>query len=130
MRIELIQLQKLGDERGSLVAIEYDKNIPFEIKRVYYLFNTKLGVMRGSHAHKSLQQVAIALSGSCKFILDDGKERVEILLDNPSQGLYIGPGMWREMYDFSPDCILLVLADQVYEENDYIRIYQEFIEGI
>ncbi|ACT12347.1 MULTISPECIES: sugar 3,4-ketoisomerase [Pectobacterium] len=129
MQIRLIQLQTHGDERGALVALEQDKNIPFEIKRVYYLFKTKEGVRRGFHAHKALKQVAIAVRGSCRFLLDDGTEKVDILLDNPAQGLLIDSCIWREMYDFSDDCVLMVLADKYYDESDYIRNYDEFLLG-
>ncbi|MBN3144805.1 MULTISPECIES: sugar 3,4-ketoisomerase [Pectobacterium] len=130
MQIRLIQLQTHGDDRGALVALEQDKNIPFEIKRVYYLFKTKEGVRRGFHAHKALKQVAIAVRGSCRFLLDDGAEKVDILLDNPAQGLLIDSYIWREMYDFSDDCVLMVLADQPYDESDYIRNYDEFLSGV
>lgn len=127
MKVNLIQLQKHGDDRGSLVALEEGKNIPFSVKRVYYMFSTKDGVRRGFHAHKALKQVAIAVRGSCRFVLDDGYERVEVLLDNPSQGLLIESFMWREMYDFSEDCVLMVLADDFYDEADYIRDYSQFL---
>ncbi|KGA24620.1 dTDP-6-deoxy-3,4-keto-hexulose isomerase [Pectobacterium brasiliense] len=130
MQIRLIQLQTHGDDRGALVALEQDKNIPFEIKRVYYLFKTKEGVRRGLHAHKALKQVAIAVRGSCRFLLDDGAEKVDILLDNPAQGLLIDSCIWREMYDFSDDCVLMVLADQPYDESDYIREYSVFKSGV
>jgi len=130
MEIKIIPLQAHGDDRGSLIALEEENNIPFEIKRVYYMFNTKEGVKRGLHAHRKLKQVAIAVRGSCRFVLDDGKERVEILLDNPGQGLLIDSCMWREMYDFSKDCVLMVLADRHYDENDYIRDYNTFIEMV
>ena len=130
MNIKIIPLQTHGDERGSLVALEEGHNIPFEIKRVYYMFKTKEGVRRGFHAHKQLKQVAIAVRGSCRFVLDDGKERVELLLDNPAQGLLIESFMWREMYDFSSDAVLLVLASEVYDESDYIREYDEFIHYV
>ncbi|MEH8173035.1 FdtA/QdtA family cupin domain-containing protein [Aeromonas veronii] len=129
MKIKLIPLQAHGDDRGSLIALEEGKNIPFPVKRVYYLFNTKEGVRRGFHAHKTLKQVAIAVRGSCYFVLDDGNERAEVLLDNPAQGLLIESFMWREMYDFSEDCVLMVLADQLYDESDYIRDYTLFIEA-
>ena len=128
MNIKLIPLQAHGDERGSLIALEEDNNIPFEIKRVYYMFNTTQGVRRGLHAHRKLKQIAIAVRGSCRFVLDDGRERVEILLDNPCQGLLIDSCIWREMYDFSKDCVLMVLADSHYDENDYIRNYEEFLK--
>jgi len=127
MEIKIIPLQAHGDDRGSLIALEEEHNSRFEIKRVYYMFNTKKDVRRGLHAHKKLKQVAIAMRGSCRFVLDDGKERVEILLDNPSQGLLIDSCIWREMYDFSEDCVLMVLADSHYDENDYIRDYEQFL---
>ncbi|MFW0765457.1 sugar 3,4-ketoisomerase [Trabulsiella odontotermitis] len=127
MKVELIPLQKYGDERGMLVALEQTKNVPFEIKRVYYMFDTQPGVRRGYHAHKKLRQLAIPVSGSCRFLLDNGKEKVDVLLDNPSLGLLIEPTIWHEMYDYSPDCILLVLASDVYDEGDYIRNYDEFL---
>ena len=128
MKIELIPLQIHGDQRGSLVSLETTKNIPFEIKRVYYLFDTKADVTRGYHAHRELKQVAIAIRGSCRFALDDGNERINILLDNPSQGLLIESFIWREMSDFSDDCVLMVLADKEYDESDYIRDYEQFLE--
>ncbi len=127
MQIKLIQLQKHGDDRGALVALEENKNIPFPIKRVYYLFGTKENVRRGFHAHKKLKQVAIAVRGSCRFLLDDGKEKIDLLLDNPAQGLLIESFMWREMYEFSEDCVLMVLADDFYDESDYLRNHEEFI---
>lgn len=130
MQIKLIPLQPHGDDRGSLVALEEGKNIPFEIKRVYYMFKTKENVRRGLHAHRKLKQVAIAVRGSCRFLLDDGEERIELLLDNPAQGLIIESFMWREMYDFSEDCVLMVLADDYYDENDYIRSYDEFVKVV
>lgn len=128
MDITFIEFNVKGDERGSLVAIEENREIPFVIKRIYYIFNTKEGVVRGQHAHKDLKQVVIAVKGSCKFLLDDGEERVEdIILDSPQKGLYIGDMIWREMYDFSEDCVLLVIANKYYDENDYIKDYREFL---
>lgn len=128
MKINFIPLQKHGDDCGSLVALEEENNIPFSIKRVYYIFDTKEGVRRGFHAHKKLKQVAIAVKGSCRFLLDDGTERIEVVLDNPAQGLLIESCIWREMYDFSSDCVLMVLADCHYDENDYIRDYDDFLK--
>lgn len=130
MKVELVPLQKHGDERGMLVALEQTKNVPFEIKRVYYMFGTQTNVRRGYHAHKELRQLAIPVSGSCRFMLDDGKEKVDILLDNPALGLLIEPSIWHEMYDYSHDCILVVLASDVYNESDYIRNYDEFVEFV
>ncbi|MFT8210428.1 MAG: sugar 3,4-ketoisomerase [Symbiopectobacterium sp.] len=130
MQIKFLQLQTHGDERGSLISLEHEKNIPFEIKRVYYMFNTKEGVRRGFHAHQQLKQVVIAVRGSCRFLLDDGKEKISIFLDNPAQGLLIESFMWREMHDFSDDCVLMVLADRLYDESDYIRDYNDFLKLI
>lgn len=117
----------LGDDRGSLVALEGKKTVPFAIQRVYYLFGTTSGVSRGFHAHKKLQQVAVCVTGRCRMVLDDGKEREEVWLDSPTEGLLIGNMIWREMHDFSPDCVLLVLASEHYDEADYIRSYEDFI---
>lgn len=130
MEIKLIPLQSHGDERGSLVSLEQDKNIPFVIRRVYYIFGTKEDVRRGFHAHKELCQLAIAVRGSCNFLLDDGNEKKEVLLNDPMCGLLIESYVWREMYNFSEDCVLLVLADQLYDESDYIRSYDQFIKEV
>jgi dTDP-4-dehydrorhamnose 3,5-epimerase-like enzyme len=128
MNYKLIEATIKGDERGSLVALEeLSHQIPFLIKRVYYIFGTQEGVRRGLHAHKKLQQVAFCVCGSCKFLLDDGKEQHELVLDHPGKGLFIDRMLWREMYDFSPDCVLLIIASDHYDENDYIHSYQEFI---
>ena len=124
---KLLDFKTLGDERGSLIAIEQGYNTPFEIKRVYYLFNTGSNIRRGFHAHKNLTQVVIAVRGSCRFLLDDGKEKITLLLDNPAQGLLIDSCIWREMYDFSEDCVLMVLANHLYDESDYLRNYDEFL---
>lgn len=123
--INLIDFPIMGDQRGSLVALESAKNIPFEIKRVYYIFGTDSDTARGFHAHKKLQQVAICLSGKCRMVLDDGKKREEIWLDSPNKGLNIG-NLWHEMHDFTPDCVLLVLASEHYDESDYIRDYDQY----
>ncbi|GKU80698.1 FdtA/QdtA family cupin domain-containing protein [Niallia sp. NCCP-28] len=128
MEIITLDFNIKGDDRGSLIALEQNKNIPFNIKRVYYLFDTKSGVRRGFHAHHDLEQVLIVVRGSCKIHLDDLYQTREILLDNPQKGLYIGPLMWHEMYDFSDDCVLLVLASYYYLEEDYIRNYDQFSE--
>jgi dTDP-4-dehydrorhamnose 3,5-epimerase-like enzyme len=128
--VQTTLFKELGDDRGSLVALEANKSVPFDIKRVYYIFGTKPGVSRGYHAHKSLKQIAICVTGSCRFVLDNGKQREEIVLDKPTTGLVIEDLTWREMHDFTPDCVLMVLASQYYDENDYIRDYQEFINVV
>jgi dTDP-4-dehydrorhamnose 3,5-epimerase-like enzyme len=125
-----VPLQVRGDERGSLVAIESGRDIPFEIARAYYVFETKAGVGRGFHAHHALTQFAIAVSGACTMVLDDGRERIEKRLDSPALGLNIPPMIWHEMIDFTPDCVLLVLADAHYDESDYIRDYDGFLEAV
>ncbi len=130
MQQQLIDLKIMGDERGSLIALEENHNVPFDIKRVYYIYGTKAGVRRGYHAHRDLKQIAIALSGSCKFHLDDGKETEEFLLDSPDRGLMIEGLIWREMYDFSPDCVLMVVASEYYDETDYIREYNAFLKEV
>lgn len=127
---ELLDFQTLGDDRGALIALEENYNSPFAIKRVYYIFDTKKDVRRGYHAHINLKQIAVVLKGSCKFVLDDGKNRKEILLDDPNKGLLIEGLIWREMYDFSKDCVLMVVASEHYDEEDYIRDYQSFINKV
>ncbi len=128
--IKIINFPSLGDERGSLVSLESHKNIPFEIKRVYYIFGTKSDVSRGFHAHRSIKQITICISGSCRFILNDGYNSEEVLLDSPTKGLLIEDLIWREMHDFSSDCVLLVLTNKYFNEKDYIRDYKEFIKTI
>jgi dTDP-4-dehydrorhamnose 3,5-epimerase-like enzyme len=123
-----IDLKILGDKRGSLIAIEQGCNVPFEIKRVYYIFDTKKGVKRGFHAHINLKQLVVAVRGSCTFVMDDGLKREEVILDSPDQGILIEGLIWREMKNFSSNCVLMVLADEVYVEDDYIHDYQEFLK--
>jgi UDP-2-acetamido-3-amino-2,3-dideoxy-glucuronate N-acetyltransferase len=125
-----ISFDLLSNDTGSLVSLEALKNIPFPIKRVYYIFDTKSGVVRGRHAHTKLSQVLIAVSGSCKVKNFDGKCEEIYTLDNPNKGLYIGQNIWREMFDFSTDCVLVVLADEYYDEDDYIRDYDKFLKNI
>lgn len=119
-----------GDDRGQLVAIEAMKDLPFEVKRVYYIYDTLPGVRRGFHAHRNLQQILLCVSGSCKIHLDNGDDTAEVLLSKPNEGLYIANDMWREMYDFAPGTVLLVLASEYYDEADYIRNYEDFINMI
>ena len=128
--INLIDLPTLGDERGGLIALESNDSVPFEIKRVYYIIDTKKGISRGFHAHKKLKQLVICVSGSCQFVLDDGIIRESVILNDPMQGLLVNKMIWREMHNFSNNCILLVIASQHYCEDDYIRNYQSFLEMI
>ncbi len=126
--INLVEFKVLGDERGQLVPLEGNKNIPFEIKRVYYLTGAKPGVPRGFHAHRELEQIAVCVSGKCRMVLDDGRCREEVWLDSPIKAIRISRMIWHEMHDFSVDCALLVLANEHYDEADYIRSYAEFLE--
>lgn len=128
MKPTLISIKSLGDERGDLIAIEAEKSVAFPVRRVYYIFDTKKGVERGFHAHKALNQMAIAVTGSCEMVLDDGETQSVVLLDSPEKGVLIGPGIWHFMRNFSSDCLLLVLADQHYDEADYIRNYDDFLK--
>lgn len=130
MKPKFIDFQEHGDWRGQLVAIEENKNIPFAVKRVYFMYDTKEGVVRGKHAHRELQQILFCVAGACTISLDDGKEKTEVRLEQPYRGLLIGPGIWREMYDFTPGAVLMVLASEYYDESDYIRNYDVFLENI
>ena len=130
MNYKLIDLKVFGDERGKLVSLEGNKNIPFDIKRVYYIFDTVPDQERGKHAHKELEQIIVAMDGACQFVLDDGKNREEVWLNRPDVGLYIGKNMWREMRHFSYGCKLMVLASKHYDEKEYIREYNEFLESL
>jgi dTDP-4-dehydrorhamnose 3,5-epimerase-like enzyme len=130
MTIQLVDLKCCGDERGSLIALESGLNVPFDIKRVYYIFATKKNVVRGFHAHKALTQMVVAVQGACTFLLDDGKTKQSIRLNSSAQGLLIHSFVWREIFDFSEDCVLMVLADALYDENDYIRNYDDFLKEV
>ncbi len=128
--VQLVDLPSFGDDRGGLVAIESNRSIPFEIKRLYYIFNTSDNKPRGFHAHIDLKQIAVCVKGSCRFILDDGLHKEEVVLNSPTQGLMIESLTWREMHDFSEDCVLLVLANGYYDEDDYIRDYDQFLKEV
>ena len=130
MQILKYVFQQHGDERGQLVALEEFKDIPFEIKRVYYMYDTGEGIHRGFHAHKTLKQILICIHGSCKVLLDNGQEKKIVSLEKTYEGLYISHNMWREMYDFSPDAVLMVLASEYYDESDYIRDYDQFLNSV
>lgn len=130
MQIIKYQFQQHGDNRGQLVSLEEYGDIPFEIKRVYYMYDTLEGVVRGHHAHKNLQQILICIHGSCKISLDNGTEKKIVYMEKPYEGLFIPNDMWREMYDFSPDAVLMCLASEIYSEEDYIRDYNDFLEFI
>ena len=129
MQVIKYVFQPHGDEWGQLVALEEFKDIPFRIKRVYYMYDTGDGVIRGFHAHKSLQQILVCIHGSCKIKLDNGKEKNNSTW-KPYEGLYVSNAMWREMFDFSHDAVLMVLASELYDESDYIRNYEEFLDYV
>ena len=130
MQVKKYTFQIHGDDRGQLVALEEAKDIPFKIKRVYYMYDTGEGVIRGFHSHKCLEQILICIHGSCKILLDNGTEKETVVLDKPYEGLYVSNDMWREMFDFSPDAVLMVLASELYDEADYIRNYDDFLEYV
>ncbi|WP_432462970.1 sugar 3,4-ketoisomerase [Agarivorans sp. QJM3NY_33] len=126
--INLIKFDILGDSRGSLISLEQYNNIPFDIKRIYYIFDTQSNISRGFHAHYNLEQVAICLKGNVTFLIDDGKDKEKVTLSSPDIGLHIKGLKWREMHDFSEDCVLIVVASELYDEADYIRDYTNFLE--
>lgn len=123
---KIIDLRKISDPRGNLTPIEGAQDIPFDIKRVYYLYDVPSGQSRGGHAHKELQQLIVAANGSFTMTLDDGTDKKSYTLNRPYQGLLIVPGIWRVLDDFSSGAVLLCLASEHYEEADYIRNYREF----
>lgn len=124
--IQIIDIPKISEPRGNLSVIEKDV-IPFEMKRVYYLYDVPSGAERGGHAHKNLQQFLIALSGSFDVVLKDGESTKIVTLNRPNQGLLIKSGIWRELENFSSGSVCLVIASDVYKEEDYIREYEEFV---
>lgn len=131
MNYKLIDLDVKGDKRGKLISLESLKGVvPFEIKRVYWIFDTIPDFPRGCHAHKDLEQLIVAMDGSCQFTLDDGKTKEKISLNCPYKALYIGKNMWREMHNFSYGCKLMVLASTYYDEGEYIRDYNKFLEVV
>lgn len=124
--VKLVEIPQRGDARGGLAVAEIGGALSFPVRRAYWIFGSKPGVSRGFHAHKNLRQLCICIAGSVRFRLFDGKIAESVVLDSPTVGLVIGPGLWREMHDFSPGAVLLVLADAEYDENDYIRNLGEF----
>ncbi len=128
MICQLIDFEVKGNHDGNLVALEVGQQIPFEVKRVYYIWGTRSNIVRGKHAHHKLEQIVICLAGSCDFILDDGKKRETVHLDKANQGIYIKNVIWREFTNFSKDCVIMVLASEHYDEADYIRDYEQFLK--
>jgi dTDP-4-dehydrorhamnose 3,5-epimerase-like enzyme len=123
---QIINFPKITDARGNLSFIEGNRHIPFTIKRIYYLYDVPSGATRGGHAHKTLSQLIIALSGSFDVILDDGKKKKLFFLNRPHYGLLITPGVWREIENFSSNSVALVIVSDLFDEKDYIRDYQVF----
>ena len=124
---EVVNLPKIHSEAGNITALENKDSIPFNIKRIYYLYDVPMGSERGGHAHHELEQFVVAASGSFTFILDDGNNIKEVFLNDPSKALHIKPGIWREIKNFSSGSICLVLASHEYREDDYIRNYDDFL---
>ena len=124
--VKIIDFKNISDNRGSLTPIQFPNDIPFQIKRIYYIYDVKKGVERGFHSHRDLEQILISLGGSVKIRTKTPEEEQIFVLDKPNQGLYIGPYIWREMYDFSDNSTLLVLASHEYDEKDYLRNYDEY----
>lgn len=125
-KCKIVDFPKVTDYRGNLSFIEENRQIPFKIKRVYYLYDVPSGATRGGHAHKALQQLVIALSGSFDVVLDDGYSKQKFFLNRPHYGLYIPPRIWRELENFSSNSVALSLVSQIYNESDYIRDYNVF----
>ena len=126
----LINSEGHRDNNGKLFVFENLKSVPFEIKRVFCIANAKKNVIRGKHANIKTQMQIICLSGYCKFLLDDGRNKEIVTLNTPETGLFIGTYVWREMFDFSKDCVLIVLASEFYDANEYIRNYEDFLKII
>ena len=126
---KLIYFKDLGDERGDLVVIEGEgMDIPFDIKRVFYMYGSDSTVVRGQHANRETEFLLVNVGGSSKVRVDNSRESEVIVLDKPGMGLYLPPMLWKDMYDFSPDSILLVLASRHYDGKEYIRDYQEYLK--
>jgi len=123
----VLPLSKIHNRAGNITIIEGEQNIPFNIRRIYYLYDIPGGESRGGHAHKELSQLIVAASGSFDVLLDDGANKKIIKLNRPNYGLMVVPGIWRELFEFSSGSICMVLASHKYDESDYIRQYQDFI---
>jgi hypothetical protein len=128
--VERFELQHVDSAAGSIVIAQGEKDVPFPIRRIYFIHGVPATETRGAHAHKQLIQIAVCAKGSCRFRLDNGSETAEVLLDKPHEGIVIRSMVWREMFDFSPDCVLLVLASEHYDEADYIRNYEDFKHAV
>ncbi len=127
---DLYEFDIMGDEKGLLIALESNKNIPFDIKRVFYIYDTIDGISRGNHAHYITKQLLVCINGSCKVELFDGDTTHTYILNKPNVGLFQDAMVWGKMYDFSKDCVLMVLANTFYNEKDYIRDFDTFLKEI
>ena len=127
---KLIDLPKITDARGNLTFVEGGRHVPFDIKRVYYLYDVPGGAERGGHAHKNLHQLIVAMSGSFDIVLDDGRQKKRIHLNRSYYGLYVCPMIWREMDNFSSGAVCLILASNLYDESDYYRDYSDFVKAV
>jgi dTDP-4-dehydrorhamnose 3,5-epimerase-like enzyme len=125
--VQSVDIPARGDARGQLSVAELGGALPFPVRRVYWIHGTQPGVSRGFHAHKQLRQLCVCVAGSVRIVLFDGRREESVVLDSYAKGLLIGPGLWREMHEFSPDCVLMVFADAEYDESDYIRDREQFI---
>ena len=130
MITKLEEFKVLGDHRGQLVALEANRQIPFDVKRVFYIYGTQEGVPRGNHSHYKTKQFLVAVNGSCKVTLDNGKTKETFDLNKPNLGLFQDALIWGSMHDFSSDCVLMVLADEYYDASDYITNYDTFLEVV
>ena len=130
MITKLEEFKVLGDHRGQLVALEANRQIPFEVKRVFYIYGTQEGIPRGNHSHYKTKQFLVAVNGSCKVTLDNGKEKETFDLNKPNLGLFQDALVWGSMHDFSNDCVLMVLADEYYDASDYITDYNKFLKEV
>ena len=128
LKPEIILFDIKGDDEGSLCALESNRNVPFEVKRCYYIYGTANGVTRGHHAHRKLKQLLICVNGSVEIYCEYGENKEIFLLDSPAKGLVLEGLIWHKMMNFSPNTVLLVLADDYYDESDYVRDYKEFLE--
>lgn len=126
----ILPLSKIHNRAGNITIIEGDNDVPFPIKRIYYLYDIPSGETRGGHAHKELYQLIVAASGSFDVLLDDGRNKKIVTLNRPDYALMVVPGIWRELFEFSSGAICLVLASHKYDENDYLRDYQEYINYV
>ena len=127
---KLFDFEIHADDRGNLTSLSNNKEIPFEIKRIYYTWNMPNSAIRGGHAHRELDEVMVCLHGSCDFVLDNGKEKITITLDKPNKGLYVPAHIWRDFRNFSPDCVVILIASDYFHPEDHVKDYPEFLDLI